>query len=189
MFNGGSLLSKEHPLVAPGAVNILRHPRTAIFCSNKCPGDLILRTYDLARDMRDAGVTVIGGFHSLIEKEALLTLLKGKQPIIICLARSLEGMRIPAAYREPLEEGRLLLLSPFDSSIKRSTSRTAMVRNRLAAALAENVLFIHAEQGGKLEQLCGELLREGKAVYTLDHPANEHLIEAGVQLYDLGTVK
>jgi predicted Rossmann fold nucleotide-binding protein DprA/Smf involved in DNA uptake len=33
----------------------------ALFCSVKCPGDLILKTYDLARNLRQAGVTVISG--------------------------------------------------------------------------------------------------------------------------------
>jgi len=33
---------------------------------------MTLRTYDLARALRDAGVPVISGFHSPIEKVALL---------------------------------------------------------------------------------------------------------------------
>ena len=45
-----------------GNLNLLDEPLTALLCSNRCPGDLILKTYDLARAMRDAGVPAIGGF-------------------------------------------------------------------------------------------------------------------------------
>ena len=39
-------------------LSLLDEPLTALFCSNRCPGDLILKTYDLARAMRGAGVPV-----------------------------------------------------------------------------------------------------------------------------------
>lgn len=38
-----------------GNLRLLDEPLTAPFCSQRCPGDLILKTYDLARAMRDAG--------------------------------------------------------------------------------------------------------------------------------------
>ena len=44
-----------------GKLNLLDEALTALFCSNRCPGDLILNTYDLAMAMRDAGVPVIRG--------------------------------------------------------------------------------------------------------------------------------
>lgn len=52
----------------------------ALVCSVKCPGDLILKTYDLAQQLREAEVTIIGGFHSLMERECLTILLRGNQP-------------------------------------------------------------------------------------------------------------
>src|SRR5919197_4693895 len=66
-------------LTALGNLDILRQKKLALFCSVKCPGTLILQTYDLARALRDAGVTVIGGFHSPMEKECLALLLRGAQ--------------------------------------------------------------------------------------------------------------
>jgi predicted Rossmann fold nucleotide-binding protein DprA/Smf involved in DNA uptake len=69
---------------ALGNIEILKARTVAIFCSIKCPGDLILKTYDLARIFRDHEITVIGGFHSPMEKECLSLLLRGKQPIILC---------------------------------------------------------------------------------------------------------
>lgn len=43
-----------------GNLGLLDEPLTALFCSQRCPGDLILKTYDLARAMRDAGVSMDG---------------------------------------------------------------------------------------------------------------------------------
>jgi hypothetical protein len=54
---------------AVGKLDILKRKKLAFFCSIKCPGDLILKTYDLARDLQNAGVAVAGGFHSPMEKQ------------------------------------------------------------------------------------------------------------------------
>ena len=86
------------------------YQKLALFCSVKCPGNLILQTYDLACALRDAGVTVIGGFHSPMEKECLSLLLRGMQPVIICPARSIERLRLPTSWKALLAEDRLLLL-------------------------------------------------------------------------------
>src|SRR2546427_6671391 len=93
-------------LTTLGNLDILQRQKLALFCSVKCPGNLILQTYDLACALRDAGVTVIGGFHSPMEKECLSLLLRGTQPVIICPARSIERMRLPAEWQMPLAEGR-----------------------------------------------------------------------------------
>ena len=116
-----------------GNPDILKRPLVGLFCSIRCPGNVILRTYDLARALREAGVPVIGGFHSPMEKECLDLLLRGRQPEVICPARSLARMRIPMGWRNPLAEGRLLIVSPFDEKHKRATVALADERNRLIA--------------------------------------------------------
>src|SRR5216117_488267 len=109
-------------LTALGNLDVLQRRKLALFCSVKCPGNLILQTYDLARALRDAGVTVISGFHSPMEKECLTLLLRGAQPVIVCPARSIERMRVPAVWKAQLAEGRLLLLSPFGEKLRRVTA-------------------------------------------------------------------
>src|SRR5919198_4879455 len=76
-------------LTARGNLDILhgqgtgpRLPTVALFCSVQCSGAIILQTYELARALRDAGVTIISGFHSPLEKECLDVLLDGTQPVI-----------------------------------------------------------------------------------------------------------
>ena len=89
-----------------GNVRLLEEPLTALFCSQRCPGDLILKTYDLARAMRDAGVSVIGGFQTPMEKECLRLLLRGSQPVVVCPARGIDNMRVPRDWRTALDDNR-----------------------------------------------------------------------------------
>lgn len=131
----------------------LSQPKTALFCSVRCPGDKILAAYDSARKLRDDGVTVASGFHSPVEKECLRILLRGKQPIIICLARAIEKIRIPADWRGALDTNRLLLLSPFEKRPRRPTIESSQQRNELVAALSDEILIIHAEPGGSIERI------------------------------------
>src|SRR3990172_12879936 len=101
-------------ITAIGNLDILRNKTLAVFCSNKCPGSIIIKNYDLMRELREKCITVISGFHSVIEQECLNIPLKGSQPIIYCPARSLEGMKIKPELKTSLEDGRLLILSPFE---------------------------------------------------------------------------
>lgn len=135
-------------LVVLGNRGLLCAHRTALFCSARTPGDAILRAHDAARRMRDEGVTVISGFHSPIEKECLRILLRGKQPLIICPARAIEAMRIPKDLRTAFDAGRLLFLSPFTGQPKRVTKESAIRRNEVVAALADDAYIAHVSPGG-----------------------------------------
>jgi len=162
-----------------GNLDILNQKKLAFFCSVKCPGHLILKTYDLSQSLRQAGVTVIGGFHSPIERECLTILLRGKQPIIVCPARSIKGMRIRKEFKRPLEEKRLLFLSPFKESQRRNTVENAIERNRFVAALADAVFVTHASPNSKTEKFCKDVLKWGKPIYTLMCNANMTLATLG----------
>lgn len=140
--------------------------KTALFCSSKCPGDAILKAYDLAQRLRTEGRTVIGGFHSPMEKECLAILLRSPHPVILCPARGLGNMRIRQEWTRPLAEGRLLILSPFPPEMKRGTACDGIFRNRFVAAMADEILIAHASEGGKIERLAGEVARWGKRVVT-----------------------
>lgn len=153
----------------------------AFFCSVKCPGGPILQSYDLARLLRDAGITVIGGFQSPVEKDCLDLLLRGTQPVIICPARSLHSMRLPSEWKRAVAQGRLLLLSPFEERFRRPTAALAEKRNEFVAFLADEVLFAYAEPGGKTEALAKKVIASGKPVLTLDSKENAHLVALGAK--------
>jgi predicted Rossmann fold nucleotide-binding protein DprA/Smf involved in DNA uptake len=139
-------------LSALGNLDLLTLPKTALFCSARCPGDAILRTYDQAARWRDTGRCVISGFHSPVEKECLRILLRGTSPVIVCPARGLP-QRLPPAWQEPLATGRMLVLSAFPATETRVTAALATRRNEFAAALADEVWFAHITPGGQMDRL------------------------------------
>jgi predicted Rossmann fold nucleotide-binding protein DprA/Smf involved in DNA uptake len=139
-------------LNALGNLDLLPLPKTAMFCSARCPGSVILMTYDQAVKLRDTGRCVISGFHSPVEKECLRILLRGSQPIIICPARSLP-QRVPIDWKMPLADGRLLILSAFAATVSRVTAELAARRNEVVAALADEVWFAHITAGGEMQRL------------------------------------
>jgi len=164
-----------------GNLDILKKKTLAVFCSVKCPGNLILQTYDLAQHLRDDGVTVISGFHSPIERECLNILLRGKQSVIICPARSIEGMRIKKEFRKPIEDGRLLLLSHFTDKQNRISSQRALERNRFVAAITDSIFVSYAAKESKTEGFCREILKWQKPLYTFESDVNANLIALGAK--------
>jgi len=161
-----------------GNHEILQSKKLALFCSRRCPGNLILKACDLAHSLRDAGITVISGFHTPVEKECLRILLRGTQPIIICPARSIEGMRIPSEWKHPIKQERLLLLSPFEKKYRRMTAALAEQRNQLIASIADDILFIHASVGSQTESFANSLMEQGRSTFTLDTSDNCELISS-----------
>ena len=154
-------------LTARGNADLLTNRLIGFFCSRSSPGDAILNTYDLALALRDSDLTFIGGFQSPMEQEFLTFVLRGTAPVIICPARGIVRMRLPVAWRTPLETGRLLLLSCFNDKVRRPTQQTAARRNTLVADLAACLLVPHATPGGKVEHLCESAAAQGKPVFTV----------------------
>jgi predicted Rossmann fold nucleotide-binding protein DprA/Smf involved in DNA uptake len=169
---------------APQAISIQGNPylleskSLGIFGSASCPDDIAVNMYLLAQHLRRSSITIISGFHSPVEQEALTILLHATSPIIICPSREIESMRVPPEYREALESGRLLLLSPF-SDKRRPSTDMAVYRNRLVAAIADEVFVAYAEPGGKLQKFCKELMQWGKRIYTFSGRPNRELISLG----------
>lgn len=152
-------LGAEAPerIAVVGSFTALSAPMTAFLCSQETPGATILKALDQAAEWRDAGRCVISGFHSPLEQQCLDILLRGKQPIMIAFARGLGTLRLPAAQRKALDEGRLTIISAFPESAKRATADLARRRNRFVAALACEVVFGFVSPGGNLSGLADEL--------------------------------
>jgi len=159
---------------------LLESKSLGVFASASCPDDIAVNSFLLAQHLRRSQVTAVSGFHSPVEHEFLTILLGAPAPIIICPSREIESMRIPVEYKEGLDSGRLLLLSPF-AERKRPSSDMALYRNRLVAALADEIFVAYAEPGGKLQKLCKEVIDWGKRVYTFAGRLNKALISMGAE--------
>lgn len=169
-------------VTALGNVEILQRHKLALFCSVRCPGRLILATYDLAQALREADVALVGGFHSPMERECLAILLKGPGSVVICPARAFgERSRVPAEWRSALGAGRLVVLSPFDERERRVTAELALERNRFIAALADEILFAYAAPGSRTEAFAREVAGRGKLLLTLEGTENAGLVALGAR--------
>ena len=91
-------------ITVQGNLDLLEGKIIGFCCSVRCPGDAILKIYDLARALRSQNITLIGGFQSAMEKEFLELVLRGSARVIICPARGLGTMRIPAKWRKPYDQ-------------------------------------------------------------------------------------
>lgn len=179
-------LSKDAPaqLYALGETAILRQHLLGLICSIQCPGSIVLKTFDTIRALRDEGVAVAGGFLSPMEKDCLDILLRGKQPIILCPARGLKGLRLGEKVRQAVDEGRLLVLSTFTDDVRHTTAVQAVRRNNLVAALADALLVPYAAPNGKTWTTVHAALKRKQPVFTFDVDDNAALLEAGAQPFE-----
>lgn len=142
-----------------GNIELLKLSKTAFLCSRQVPASAVLKCYDWAKENRTAGTCVISGFHSQLEKDVLHFLLKGNQPVIMVLARSLTK-KVQEDFLKPIEDGRLLIISPFAETVTRATENTCQIRNRYMLDLADIVTIGYARSGGLLAELVKETSKD-----------------------------
>jgi hypothetical protein len=165
-FSGMSMMIKEYI----GDSELLRNPKTAFLCSRQVPAAAVLKCYDWAIEKREAGKCVISGFHSRLEKDVLYYLLKGSQPIIVTLARGLKK-RLEPEFKKSIDQGRMLIITPFDKDIKRVTAQTAYVRNQLMFQLADDIVIGYVNPNGTLQKIIKETVNK-KAIWLLQQVPN-----------------
>ncbi|MFC2130956.1 DNA-binding protein, partial [Bacteroidota bacterium] len=115
-------------------------------------------TYDWAIEQREKDNCIISGFHSKIEKDVFHILLKGDQPIILALARGLM-QRYEPETRKSIENGRLLVLSPFEEKVVRVNRANANIRNELICEITDSIFVPYATPGEDLDKLLKKFIR------------------------------
>ncbi len=142
-----------------GDSRLLNQPLHGLLCSRTCPGAKIIAALDLAQQWRAENRSIISGFHTPVEKECLRIFLRGPQPLVICRARGLAPFQLPTEWQTKYDRGELLIISPFDLSVRRPTKEIAEARTRLVFQLAQNHTIIHASPHGLIDQLQQDCLR------------------------------
>lgn len=158
-----------------------------LLCSVKCPGSVILRTFDLMGELADEELTVVSGFHSPMENECRKILLRGTCGVAICYARSLPK-RIPGDLKKPIDEGRLLLVSAFEDGRDQITKQSSTRRNRLVAHLGDVLFVPYASPDGMVEGICREAIASGRQVLTFDGDPGASLRAIGAKAIPLSGV-
>jgi predicted Rossmann fold nucleotide-binding protein DprA/Smf involved in DNA uptake len=166
-------------LRAIGNPELLLREKIGLVCSVRIPGRIILQTYEFAKHAAQEGPVMVGGFHSPMERQCLELFLLRKVPLVVCLARSIGGLRLPAQWSEALADGRLLILSVTEPRQRRPTKALARDRNRVVAALSDRLLVPYASPGGQTDCLAGEAARWGKTLLTFD---GSDIVAAGAQI-------
>lgn len=136
-----------------GNQGLLKLKKTAFLASSTISSETVLRCYDWATEMRNRGECVVSGFSSKLERDVLHFLLKGRQPIIIVLARRMYKV-IPDELKEPLAQKRLLIIST--SSAVRQSKITAAARNKYICEIANEILFVGVTDQSSLYTLKNE---------------------------------
>lgn len=151
-----------------GNTEILSQHKTAFLCSRRCPAGTILKIYDWAIDQREKGQCIISGFHSILEKDVLHYLLKGKQPVILALARGMKK-RIDPELQKAVDKGRLLIVTPFSVEVTKVTPKTAQLRNAFMVSLAEEIVVGYANPNGAISRI---LDRSSRPVIFIEKPVS-----------------
>lgn len=139
-----------------GKMELMQLHKTAFVCSRKIPAGIVLKSYDWAIAQREAGNCIMSGFQSPIEKDVFYFLMKGKQPIILVLARGMI-QEVPSKIQKAIDGDRLLIIAPFKDEIKRVTQETALQRNRLMIELADEVFLPYISLGGSLDKIIHQM--------------------------------
>lgn len=134
-------------LHATGNLRLIECPATAFLCSTQCPSDKILEAFDWARRQCDEGGTVISGFHTPVEQDVLAILAKRGANIVWVPGRDIPKT-MDATFRQPMEENRLLVLSPFPyGNPSRPSKESCSSRNGFVLAFAKDRYLPHGGDG------------------------------------------
>lgn len=134
-----------------GNKELLKQNKTAFLASSTILPDMVLRCYDWAAGKHEG--CIVSGFSSKLEKDVLHFLLKAKSPIIMVLARKMYKV-IPEELKEPLRQGRLLIISTSNDS--RQSKATAFARNKYVCEISDNIVFVGANGKSSLYELSSD---------------------------------
>ena len=162
-----------------GNAALMERPKVAFLSSRRVAPAAVMRCYDWATGMRGGGrgatalpsghagrVTlpggsagrlappcVVGGFQSALERDVLKLLLpEGGPPIVMVLARGM-WRSVPVEYREAINAGRMLVVSPFSQGVVRVSKETAERRNGWILDHCDEAVFASLDPNGSLARL------------------------------------
>jgi REP element-mobilizing transposase RayT len=108
------------------------------------------------KPMIQQGEVIISGFLSPMERALFEACLKEKRPMIWVKPWGIDGLPIDTAYRMAIEEGRLLIISPFDPAIDAPNARRAAWCNEYVLAHCNRLIIGHLNSDGMLACILSE---------------------------------
>ena len=135
-----------------GNMFLLGLSKTAYLCSMTNDKHIIDKSVDWATTYKDKGVCIISGFQSPAEIAVLDTLLKGNANIIMVLAKQM-FKSCPEKYKKAVNEGRMLIISPFDNLESVTTKESARKRNQYVMDHSNNMIVGYITKLGMLDSM------------------------------------
>lgn len=132
-----------------GDMALLERGGLAVVGSRHVDDELISYTENVGRLSAEAHRSIVSGGAKGIDRAAMHGALKAGGDVAGVMADSLEKAALARDNREPLMDGRLVLVSPYDPSAGFNVGH-AMQRNKLIYALADAALVVTSdfEKGG-----------------------------------------
>ena len=130
----------------------------AVVGSRKVDGELLAYTERVGELAAEAEVSIVSGGARGVDQAAMRGSLEAGGHVIGILGNNLERAALNRGNREPLMDGRLVLVSSFDPAV-RFRGWQAMERNKQIYALADAALVVKSDHGhggtwgGAIEQL------------------------------------
>ena len=132
-----------------GDITLLEKGGLAVVGSRHVNDELVFFTENVGRLSAEAHRNIVSGGAKGIDRAAMHGALMAGGDVAGVMADSLERAALARDNREPLMEGRLVLISPYDPSAGFNVGH-AMQRNKLIYALADAALVVTSdfEKGG-----------------------------------------
>ena len=135
-----------------GNMSLLGLSKTAYLCSMTDDKTIINKSIEWANKYKDKEICIISGFQSPAEMAVLEVLLEGNVKIIMVLAKSI-FKKCPEKYKKAVEEGRMLIISPFENVEAVTTKDSARRRNQYVMNHSNNMVVGYITKLGMLESM------------------------------------
>lgn len=146
-----------------GNMDLLRCDKTA-FLSSSQVADGTKEKIDHWLDIMELNdVCIISGFQSEMEKRVLDRLLSSKAKIIMVLAKKV-FTNCPSRYKKAIEQGRMLIISPYKEVANFTTKEAAKKRNQYVVNHASRIVVGYISKGGMLDNILKECSSQVKAL-------------------------
>jgi predicted Rossmann fold nucleotide-binding protein DprA/Smf involved in DNA uptake len=173
-----------------GDLTLLNHKLLGIISARQIDPDLASESSHLLKHLVfTKDVSLVGGWHSPLEEEALRVLIAQEASIVFCVSKSLDRFVPSIELGSRVSQGQALLLTHCSPKAKRITRDASIRCNQLVVGLAKALLILSAPEGSASLNLARSALRQGKTVHTLEHRLNKNLLIAGAVPATLDTIK
>ena len=165
----------------PANWDVLRYGEPRFYAGNRALLDLPLTAFLASRGGGDAAdgpdrptawptppECVVSGFLSSMERAVFDACLADEIPAVHIVARGLPAA-FPSRLQRAISDGRLLVVTPFDSPVDRFSALRAAWCNQYALHVVDNVVIGHMTSGGMLACLLADVPPDKPVSYLDKH--------------------